>query len=116
VKRGDIYYLGQVQPPRGKPKDRRVVIVTEAEDFFLDNPIYVVACTSTLLREQEAEAVALRWHPRRGMSCTGFTMPTWAIPTWIDKVRPSELDRYSGYVPTDTLKEIIARLPVDPQS
>jgi len=102
-------------PLHGGPlKDRRVVIVTETAEIILTNPIYVVACTSSLKPEQKGEAVALPWHPRRGVSSTGFTKETWAVPKWLDEVLPTELRDYQGYVPADKLRQIIAMLPSDP--
>ncbi len=77
----------------------------------MDNPIYVVVCSSKIFEHQKPRAVALPFHPRKGVSPTGFTKPTWAFPDWILELKPSELRDYQGFVAADKLRQIAALLP-----
>lgn len=113
---GEIYHLDNVPPPhRGKPKGRYVVLVTQSQDVGLDEPVFVVACSASVLRQQQetSDVVALPWDTR-GRARTGFRRQTWAIPAWMLKVRPSQLGRRIGRVPNDKLADILDRLPPDP--
>jgi len=114
MKPGDIFRLESAPSLHGgDPKGRYVVVVSA--DVFLDQPVFVVACSSTIRPEQEPECVALPWH-RQGLARTGFRKPTWAVPRWLLKVRPSDLGRQVGDVPRDKLNAIIAMLPEDPHA
>lgn len=115
---GDIYHLDEVKALHGgSPKGRYVVIVTSQDEVILDNPIFVVACTASLLPAQVTdEVIAFPWH-RDGMATTGFRRPTYAVPKWMLKVKPSDLAQHrTGYVNNKKLQAIIERLPKDPIS
>lgn len=110
---GDVFHLSQVPAlDGGEPKGRYVIVVTAEEDIGLDKPIYVVACSASVLQTQ-GEVVELPWHPL-GQARTGFRRQTWAIPIWMLKVRPSQLGDYKGHIPHDKLAVIIDQLPLDP--
>lgn len=115
MKPGEIYHLEAVPSlsPGGAPKGRYVVVVTREEDVGLDQPIYVVACSASLMPDQQANAVALPWS--RQHCLTGFRRPCWAVPAWLLRVRPTDLGRFVGRVPSDKLEAIIRLLPPDPQ-
>jgi hypothetical protein len=113
VRAGEIYHLDDATPLHGgKPKGRYVVIVTAPDDIGLDHPIVVVACTSSPL--PSSVVVALPWSPV-GMAATGFRRPTFAVPAWTLEVRPSQLGRRVGHLPSDKLRMIIDLLPADPE-
>ncbi len=115
---GEIYHLEEVDPIHGgKPKGRYVVVVTDSGDIALDLPLYVVACTASAKPEQieAGQAIELPWS-RQGMARTGFRRRTWAIPAWMLRVRPSQLGRRAGHIPSTKLAEIISALPEDPGS
>lgn len=115
---GEIYYLEEVLDPRGcNPKGRYVIIVTNAEDILpdVDDPILAVCCSSTVYPNliESREAVELPWH-RQGIVRTGLKRRTWAVASWLEKVKPSQLRRLVGVVPGNIMAEIIRRLPPDP--
>jgi hypothetical protein len=117
VKPGNIHHLQEVEPLHGGvPKGRYVVVVTRSEDIAMDLPLFVVACTASAKPEQIAsgQAVPLPWS-RQGTAGTGFRRPTWAVPAWLLRVRPSQLGRRVGHVPSNRLQQIIAKLPPDPE-
>ena len=108
-----MFYLSEVSAPHGgEPKGRCVVVVTAKEDIGLDNPIFVVACTASVF-PRNREVVDLPWD-RRGSARTGFRRPTWAVPAWMLKVRPSQLGAKKGHVPHGKLAAIIELLPPEP--
>ena len=110
---GEIYHLAEVPPLHAGPlKGRYVVVVTEAEETILDEPIFVVACTATATGD-EPDRIALPWS-RIGAARTGFRQQTWAVPKWMLKVRTSNLGRRVGHIPSDKLHAILDRLPDDP--
>ena len=117
MRTGEIYHLDEVPAlHRGRPKGRYVVVVTPEDEMFLDKPIYVVACTTSLLPDQMTadDVVPLPWH-RDGRAATGFRRRTWALPKWLLKVRPSDLSQQrTGYLYNRALQAIIDRLPQDP--
>jgi hypothetical protein len=92
-----------------------VIIVTASEDIGFDEPIFAVACTASLRPGQSDEAVPLPWS-RTGQAQTGFRRPAHAVPSWLLKIRPSQLGRKVGHIPTDKLQLILERLPPDPSA
>ena len=116
MKPGEIYHLEEVDPMHGgKPKGRFVIVVTPTEDIAMDLPLYVVACSSSIRDAQieSGRAVELPWS-RQGMARTGFRRRTWAVPSWMLRVRPSQLGRRVGHLPSTKLRQIIENLPPDP--
>ncbi|MCH7547025.1 MAG: hypothetical protein IID30_11560 [Planctomycetes bacterium] len=116
MKPGEIYHLEDAKPLHGgKPKGRYVVIVTREDEIVLDNPIFVVACSSSARRGDFdlANLVALPWS-KQGPVRTGFRKPTDAIPSWLLRVRPSQLGRKAGTIPKNKLQIIVELLPDDP--
>jgi len=114
MKPGEIYHLEGVPSlaPGGVSKGRYVVVVTRAEDIGLDQPIYVVACSASLTAEQQTRAIALPWS--RQHCSTGLRRPCWAVPAWLLRVKPTDLGRRVGRMPSDKLEAIIRLLPSDP--
>ena len=115
---GEIYYLEEVLDPRGcNPKGRYVIIVTNAEDTLpvLDEPIVVVCCSSSVYphKVESGEAIELPWDGQ-GRARTGFRRRTWAVASWLEKVKPSQLGRLVGVVPGNIMAEIIRQLPPEP--
>ena len=113
---GGIYHVRDVKPLHGgEPKGRYVVLITDAVDVLLDEPIAAVACTSSAHAEQIAagEAIPLPWH-HTGRVASGLRRPTWAVPRWMLLLRPSQLGRQVGHIPSSKLDQIIAALPEDP--
>lgn len=118
VKPGEIYHLHDVEPLHGgTPKGRYVVVVTRSEDLAMDLPLFVVACTASAKPDQidAGRVVPLPWS-RQGTAGTGFRRPAWAVPAWLIPVRPSQLGRRVGHIPSTKLQEIISKLPPDPHS
>jgi len=115
---GEIYHLTNVPGYHGgAPKGRYVIIVTRSDDIGLDHPLYVVGCSASIRQAQidAGETVPLPWS-KQNVAATGFRRPTWAIPKWMLKVRPSQLGRCVGHVPSSKLDEIISKLPADPSA
>ncbi len=94
-----------------------MVIVTRAQDIGFDEPLFVVACSASVRPDRliEGDLVPLPFDPQ-GRARTGFRRPTYAIPAWLLKVRPSQLGRRIGHIPSDKLAAIIDRLPADPSA
>ena len=74
-----------------------------------DQPIEVMAITSTFPDPPPDNHVELPWHPQ-GQASTGLRRRSAAVLTWLAEVDPSDILRFHGDVPPALMIRILQRL------
>ncbi|MDX2115813.1 MAG: hypothetical protein SFZ24_09395 [Planctomycetota bacterium] len=95
-----------VTPPRGDPKVRPVVIITDTAEMLLNSPIVGLFVTTQFALPVEPPAVALPWS-LPGHPATGLRKPSVVLCQFPVEFRASDVEGIAGYVPTKTLVRIL---------
>jgi mRNA-degrading endonuclease toxin of MazEF toxin-antitoxin module len=92
----------------GIAKRRPVIIITPTAEIA-DEPLIVMAITTTFSDPPPEDHILLPWHPA-GRSLTKLRRRSAAVLSWIEEVRPTDLTELAGDVPARLMTEILARL------
>ena len=108
------YRQGQVcaaliHPERGEPKRRPVVIITRTEEIRADQPVVVVAVSTTFTEPLSADQIELPFETR-GRCSTGLARRSVAVCSWLTKLATSDLGEVRGHVPPPILLKILERV------
>ncbi len=94
---------------RGRGKVRPVVVISPDPVELLDEPFAAVALTTTFEEPPPAACIPIPWYPQ-GHPVTGLRKRTAAFCDWLVAIRPGNVRRKVGRVPSLVLLEILRRV------
>jgi mRNA-degrading endonuclease toxin of MazEF toxin-antitoxin module len=109
IQLGDILWVRMVDPNGVNEKVRPAVVVTASNLIASGAPIVVAAITTTLPDPLTEDLVELPWHPR-GTVKTGLRKRSAVACHWLFQIDPARVQKRSGHVPGDKLKEILQKI------
>ncbi len=98
-----------IHPERGEPKQRPVVIVTRTEEISANQPVVVVAVSTTFSEPLSADQIELPFETR-GRCSTGLARRSVAVCSWLTTLNVADLGEVRGYVPPPILLKILGRV------
>lgn len=98
-----------VRDRKGFRKERPAIILTATDQIASDEPLEVMAITSTFPDPAPADHVELPWHSQ-GRVSTGLRRRSAAVISWLDLVHPADILRLHGDVPLPLMIRILQRL------
>jgi len=98
-----------VRDRNGVLKQRPVIILTATADVRADEPVEVMAITTTFRDPPPADHLELPWHPR-GITSTQLRQRSAAVLSWITQIHPNDIIRLHGDVPPKLMLEILERI------
>ena len=106
VRQGDVYWI-DCPPLHGDTAKRRpVVVVSSSQMLQREDPVLVVACTSSVL-PSTPDAVELPNTGRTPQARSGMSRRTWAVPAWWLPVRRERLTEYAGFIRGEVLARVV---------
>jgi mRNA-degrading endonuclease toxin of MazEF toxin-antitoxin module len=99
-----------VRDPNGFRKRRPAVILTPTLEISRNQPLVLMAITTSYPDPAPAHYIELPWHPNRRQTSTGLARRSAAVLNWLDTVYPDEIDGIIGIVPGRALAEIRRRI------
>lgn len=99
-----------VRDHRGYRKRRPAIILTPDAEISADQPLVLMAVTTTYPEPPPIEYIELPWNRDRRRVSTGLARRSAAVVTWVDTVYPDEVDSVIGTVPPKTMEEILRHL------
>jgi mRNA-degrading endonuclease toxin of MazEF toxin-antitoxin module len=100
----------EVRDARGYRKRRPAIIVTPTHEICAEQPLVLVAVTTTFADPAPADHIELPWHPDRRRTTTGLARRSAAVVTWLATVYPDELDGIIGRTPARIMRMIQGKL------
>lgn len=99
-----------VRDAHGYRKRRPAVILTPEAEISRDQPLIVMAVTTTYPDPPKPDFIELPWSrdPRR--VSTGLARRSAAVTTWLDTAYADEIDGIIGTAPSRVMEEIQRRL------
>lgn len=101
--------LANVKPPRGEPKARPVLIISQPEDQVLDEEIVGVAISTSDFPDDSSRCVELPW-AAQGKVQTGLRKRSVAVCDWLVAFKPSDILDVKGFLPTKHLLAVIQKI------
>jgi mRNA-degrading endonuclease toxin of MazEF toxin-antitoxin module len=95
---------------RGFRKTRPAIILTPDEEIAEDQPLALMAVTTTFPAPAPPNHVEIPWHPDRRRTSTGLARRSAAVVDWFDTAYPDEVDLIIGRVSPRLLGELRRRL------
>ena len=99
-----------VRDRNGFRKSRPVIILTPNHEIGIDQPLVVMAVTTTYSEPAPKDCVELPWNPDARRVSTGLARRSAAVVTWLDTAYADEVMEVIGTVPTKTMNNIRERL------
>jgi mRNA-degrading endonuclease toxin of MazEF toxin-antitoxin module len=99
-----------VKDHNGFRKSRPVIIITPDDEIMANEPIVVMAVTTTFPEPAPSDHVELPWNPDRRRTSTHLARRSAAVITWIETVYADEITQPIGTVPSKVMKVICDRL------
>jgi mRNA-degrading endonuclease toxin of MazEF toxin-antitoxin module len=109
LRRGRIAWA-EVRDRNDVAKTRPVIILTPTAQID-DEPLIVMAITTTFGDPPPEDHILLPWHPA-GRVSTGLRRRSAAVISWITEVAGDDLTELAGDVPTRIMTEILQRIDV----
>jgi mRNA-degrading endonuclease toxin of MazEF toxin-antitoxin module len=103
----------EIADANGVRKVRPAVVVTPTKRIMSNNPVDVVAITSTLPQPLSGEYVLLPWHSQ-GHPRTGLNRKCAAMCNWVARILPSDIQTMVGSVPAPLMLEILKKTVTPP--
>jgi mRNA-degrading endonuclease toxin of MazEF toxin-antitoxin module len=103
-----------VRDHNGFRKTRPVIILTPNDEIGIDQPLVVMAVTTTYPHPVPKDHVELPWNPDSRRVSTGLSRRSAAVVTWLDTAYADEVMEVIGTVPTkiiNNIRERLAKLP-----
>jgi mRNA-degrading endonuclease toxin of MazEF toxin-antitoxin module len=94
----------------GFRKRRPAIVLTPSDEISHDQPIVVMAVTTTFPSPAPRNCLELPWNSDRRKVSTGLAQRSAAVLTWLDTVYIDEIDGFIGSVPSSRMREIQRRL------
>jgi hypothetical protein len=98
-----------VRDRRGVAKERPVIILTATAEIRPDDPLAVMAVTSTFPDPPPADHIPLPWHPA-GRVLTKLRKRSAAVLSWISEVEHEDVIELYGDVPARLMITILERV------
>ena len=108
LRRGRIVWA-EVVDPRGNAKRRPALILTPTETIRDDEPLIVMAITTTYPDPAPDDHVELPW-TNRGHPITKLNRRSAAVVPWLDEIRSEGIVGFGGDVPAKQMREIETKL------
>lgn len=108
LRRGRIIWA-EVRDPRGHLKLRPGIIMTPTDEIRADEPLIVMAITTTFPEPAPDDHVELPWFPR-GHPVTKLRRRSAAVVTWLDGVNVENVAELCGEVPKKQMELILQKL------
>jgi hypothetical protein len=108
LRRGRIIFA-TVRDRRGAEKDRPCLILTRTAEIHEDEPLVVMAITTTFSDPPPQDCIELPWHPA-GHPITHLHRRSAAVIGWYDEVAVSDVLGYGGDVPARIMTDILGRV------
>jgi hypothetical protein len=99
-----------VRDPQGYRKRRPAIVLTAAAEISSEQPLTVMAITTTFADPPPPNCVTLPWNSDPRRVPTGLARRSAAVVNWLDMVYPDEVDGIIGMMPPKILAEIQRRL------
>ena len=99
-----------VRDARGYRKRRPVVVLTPDAEIAADQPLALMAITTTYPDPPPSNCVELPWNPDRRKVTTGLARRSAAVLDWLESAYPDEIDELIGLVPPARMRVIMSRL------
>jgi mRNA-degrading endonuclease toxin of MazEF toxin-antitoxin module len=99
-----------VKDTRGYRKTRPCIIVTPSEEIRIDEPIAMIAVTTTFPDPPPDDHVPLPYHPDPRRVRTGLARRSAAVVSWLVSAYADETGDVIGDVPRATMHEVQRRL------
>lgn len=111
LRRGRIIFA-TIYDHNGFAKNRPCLVLTKTEDIHPDEPLVVMAITTSFIEPPPGNCITLPWHPR-GHPITRLRQRSAAVVGWYDEITVSDVLGYGGDVPPKTMSDILARVKLD---
>ncbi|MDB5293243.1 MAG: hypothetical protein JWL69_4484 [Phycisphaerales bacterium] len=108
LRRGRIVWA-TVRDRNGIKKRRPAIILTATDDIREDEPLVVMAVTTTFADPPPADHVPLPWDPQ-GRTLTKLRKRSGAVLSWIAEVLPNDIVECHGDVPVPLMTRILKSL------
>ena len=95
-----------VRDHNGFRKQRPAIVLTPTEEISDDEPIVLMAITTTFRDPPPADHVELPWNADRRRTSTGLARRSAAVISWLDTVYLDEIDSVIGSVPPKVMATI----------
>ena len=99
-----------VKDPRGFRKERPAIVLTATADITADQPIVVMAVTTTFADPPPDHHVPLPWNADPRRVGTKLRQRSAAVVTWLDTLYPDEVIDFKGDVPAAIMADLQRRL------
>jgi mRNA-degrading endonuclease toxin of MazEF toxin-antitoxin module len=90
----------------GAAKERPCIIVTPSDRIRKEDPLPVMAVTTTFADPPPAWHVPLPWNPNPRQVGTGLARRSAAVVSWVNSVRVEEVLDVRGEVPAKVMRRI----------
>jgi mRNA-degrading endonuclease toxin of MazEF toxin-antitoxin module len=108
IKLGQIVWA-EIADANQNRKSRPTIVVTPTKLISATSTLEVVAITSTLPQPLPEDYILLPWHGQ-GHPRTGLKRKCAAVPSWVARILPSDIQSVAGVVPDRLLLEILKRI------
>jgi hypothetical protein len=108
LRRGRIVWA-VVRDRRGFAKERPVIVLTATADIAEDEPLEVMAITTTFPSPTPLDHIELPWHPL-GRTSTRLRKRSAAVLTWLAEIHPNDILELHGDVPTPLMIRVLGLL------
>jgi hypothetical protein len=109
ISTGSIVWA-MVRDQRGYRKRRPAIVLTPTSEISLDEPILLVAITTTYPEPPPSDCLELPWNPDPRRVATGLGYRSAAVVSWLEPVYLDEVDSLVGRIPPRLLMEIQRRV------
>jgi mRNA-degrading endonuclease toxin of MazEF toxin-antitoxin module len=99
-----------VKDRRGFRKERPAIVLTPTAEIAKDQPIVVMAVTTTFGEPPPAHHVLLPWNADPRRVGTRLRQRSAAVVTWLDTLYPDEIIDFKGDVPPGIMEDLQRRL------
>jgi mRNA-degrading endonuclease toxin of MazEF toxin-antitoxin module len=99
-----------VRDRNGFRKRRPAILLTPTAQISEQQPLVIMAITTTFPNPPPSDHIELPWNPDRRRTSTGLARRSAAVVTWLDTVYPDEVDSIIGAVPARMMRTIRLRL------
>ena len=99
-----------VKDSRGFRKERPAIVLTPTAEIQSDQPIVVMAVTTTFSEPPPEYHIPLPWNADPRRVGTKLRQRSAAVVNWLDTVYPDEIIDFKGDVPAALMKDLQQRL------
>ena len=114
LRRGRILFAA-VRDRNGYTKQRPCLVLTPTDKIGPDEPLVVMAITTTFKVPPPEDCVELPWHPR-GHPVTRLHKRSAAVIGWYDEIAVADVLGYAGDVPPKIMLDILDRVEAQSES